>query len=100
MFRLKEAFLRAKQLGLVKTKREISMEMWPNSSKKAAYVNFLNLEQGASKSVKIEHVEFLCKRLDCSIGYLFGMSNVPSAEEVKRGIVEKAQQIIDGVNTL
>lgn len=92
--RLKEAFERAKELGLVKRKTDFAQEIWKDSSPKSAYMNFTNLEKGYVKKIDLNVVEFLCKRLDVSIEFLFGISDNPNPDSYKESVKEKAREII------
>lgn len=100
MFRLKEAFARAKSLGLVKRKTDLAQEIWGESSPKSAYMNFSNLEKGKVKKVDTEVVLFLCERLDCSLEYLFGLTDCPKDDDYKTTVREKAEKIIELCETL
>lgn len=92
--RLKEAFDRAKKMGLVKCKTELAMEIWKDSSPKSAYMNFANLENGKSKKIDIEVVEFLCNKLQVSTEFLFGMSDDPTPDIYRNMVREKAKEIV------
>ena len=48
MIRITEAITYAKEKGLLgkKQKAELAQALWPNSTARAAYMNFLNLETG------------------------------------------------------
>lgn len=92
--RLKEAFDRAKGLGLVRRKSELAQEIWKESSPKSAYMNFANLEKGHSKKIDIEVVEFLCDKLQVSAEFLFGLSNDPTPYAYKESVKERAKEII------
>lgn len=92
--RLKEAFARAKEMGLVKHKLDFAQEIWKDSPPKSAYMNFSNLEKGKSKKIDIEVVEFLCRRLEVSAEYLFGLSDDPTPDAYESFVKEKAKEII------
>lgn len=101
--RLKEAFARAKELGLVGRKTELAREIWKNSSPKSAYMNFVNIEKGISKKIDVNTIEFLCKRLNVSVEYLFGFSDNPDVDSYRnetREIAEEAQTHIDKIKEL
>lgn len=92
--RLKEAFDRAKGLGLVRRKSELAQEIWKESSPKSAYMNYANLEKGQSKKIDIEVVEFLCDKLQVSAEFLFGLSDNPTPDAYKESVKERAKEII------
>lgn len=75
--RLKEAFDRAKGLGLVRRKSELAQEIWKESSPKSAYMNYANLEKGQSKKIDIEVVEFLCDKLQVSAEFCSDFLTIP-----------------------
>lgn len=93
--RLKEAFDRAKCLGLVKRKTDLAREIWKGSTPKSAYMNYARLEKGKSKKIDIDIVEFLCDRLQVSCEYLFGLSDEPTLDAFKNNVREKAKEIIE-----
>lgn len=100
MIRLKESFARAKRLGLVGKKTLFAQEIWHESAMKAAYMNFLNLEQGKSKKIDIASVPILCDRLGVSADYLFGIADAPNREDYRKDVEEKAKEIISIAETL
>ncbi len=100
MLRLKEAFARARDLSLVRRKKDFALELWPDSSLGAAYTNFSNLEDGKTQKIKIEAVPLICERLGCTPEYLFGMSEIPSREESKAQLKELAKQMIEIIDKL
>lgn len=92
--RLKEAFERASEMGLVTKKSILAQEMWKNSNPKSAYMNYMNLERGVSKKIDINMVEYLCNKLQVSAEYLFGITDDPTLDLYKENVKEKAAQII------
>lgn len=96
MFRLKEAIAYAKEKGLLgkKQKKELAQALWPNSTPRAAYMNFLNLKTGRSKKVDIEKVPTICRILGVSADFLFGLTDVPNITPKKDEIADKAREII------
>ena len=96
MFKLKEAIAYAKEKGLLgkKQKKELAQALWPNSTPRAAYMNFLNLETGRSKKVDIEKVPTICRILGVSADFLFGLTDVPNITPKKNELVDKAREII------
>lgn len=95
MIRLKEAFARAKELGLVRRKSDLAREIWSNSTApKGAYMNFLNLERGKTKKIDIDAIVLLCEKLAVTPEYLFGMSDNPSIADYEADVKEKAEEII------
>lgn len=100
MIRLKEAFVRAKKLGLVKRKQDLAQEIWAESAPKSAYMNFTNLERGKSKKIDIALVPILCSKLAITPEYLFGMSDAPTQENYKEIVREKAEEIIEIAQSL
>lgn len=96
MFRLKEAIAYAKEKGLLgkKQKKELAQALWPNSTPRAAYMNFLNLESGKSKKIDVANVPVICNILGVSSDYLFGLVDIPSTESKKNELVDKAREII------
>lgn len=96
MFKLKEAIAYAKEKGLLgkKQKKELAQALWPNSTPRAAYMNFLNLETGHSKKVDIEKVPTICRILGVSADFLFGLTDVPNITPKKDEIADKAREII------
>lgn len=92
----------AKQIGLLgkQQKAELAMALWPKSSKKAAYMNLLNLETGKSKKIDVASVPILCRFLGVSADFLFGISEVPNNKEKVENIVGKAREIISTATTL
>lgn len=100
MIRLKEAFARAKSLGMVRTKTSLALELWPNSTPRTALVNYQNLERGTSSRIVTAMVPLICERLGCSPNYLFGYSNIPSIEEAKAEIIESAEYVVESLKNL
>lgn len=98
--RLKEAFERAKGMGLVERKSELAQEIWKASPPKSAYMNYSNLEKGKSKSIDIESVEVICKRLNVSAEFLFGLSDDPTPDAYRGMVKEKAKEIISIAESL
>lgn len=80
---IKEAINRAKANGWIKSKVQLAQILWPNSTKKSAYMNLLNLESGKSIKIDTDMVSLLCSILKVSADYLFGISNVPDEGEAK-----------------
>ena len=96
MFRLKEAIAYAKEKGLLgkKQKKELAQALWPNSTPRAAYMNFLNLESGKSKKIDVANVPTICRILGVSADFLFGLTDVPNITPKKNELVDKAREII------
>ena len=92
--RLKEAFDRAKGLGLVRRKSELAQEIWKDSSPNSAYMNYAHREKGKCKKIVIEMVEFLCEKLQVSAEFLFGLSDNPTPDAYKESVKERAKEII------
>lgn len=100
--RLKEAIAYAKEKGLLgkKQKKELAQVLWPKSTPRAAYMNFLNLENGKSKKIDVESVPTLCSVLGVSADYLFGISNNPTTADKSSAITDKAREIIELASAL
>ena len=99
MFRLREAYENAKSRGLVKGRGEFADSLWCNKRGRNAYVNFLNLERGKTKTIEIEMIPKICKKLGISADYLFGISNNNDVD-YRDEVLGKAKEIIDIAKTL
>lgn len=75
MLRINEAIARAERMGKKVFKKDLAALLWPDSSVNAQQVNMTKLVSGTSKKVSIEWVEILCRELNCTADYLFGLSN-------------------------
>lgn len=75
MLRINEAIARAERMGNKVFKKDLAALLWPDSSVNAQQVNMTKLVNGTSKKVSIEWVEILCRELNCTADYLFGLSN-------------------------
>lgn len=95
MIRITEAITYAKEKGLLgkKQKAELAQALWPNSSPRAAYMNFLNLETGKSKKIDTATVPILCKMLGVSADFLFGLTDAHNYSDKAKAIAEKAREI-------
>lgn len=73
MLRIKEAIeeFNGKNKGQIKM-IDLAKDLWAESSIKTQRMNIMRLCSGDTKSVKIDHIEILCKRLVCDANYLFG----------------------------
>ena len=102
MIRITESINHAKEKGLLgkKQKAELAQALWPNSSPKAAYMNFLNLETGKSKKIDIATVPILCSMLGVSADYLFGLTDTPNYAKKSQDIADKAREIVTLASTL
>lgn len=100
MIRLKEAFERAKSLGLVRYKSDLARQIWKDSSPKSAYTNFTNLENGKTRKIDIDAVTLLCEKLNVSPEYLFGFTDTPTMDEYEGEVKEVAARIIELAQTL
>lgn len=98
--RLKEAFERALEMGLVTKKSHLAQELWKNSNPKSAYMNYINLEKGVSKKIDINMVEQLCDKLQVSAEYLFGITDDPTPDLYRESIKEKKAKIMALVEQL
>ena len=102
MIRIKESIAYAKSNGQKVKKIDLAKEIWPNSPKKAAYMNLLNLETGRTRKVDDEVVNKLCDRLKVTADYLFGRSEFPdekrAVSEAKDNINNLADNIKEIVN--
>lgn len=76
--RLKEAFAYAKDCGKKINRNEISLALWPSSSKSARAHNLCNLEGGTTDRVKVEWVVYLTEYCGCSSDMLFGLEPFPN----------------------
>lgn len=96
MIRITEAITYAKEKGLLgkKQKAELAQALWPNSTARAAYMNFLNLETGKSKKIDVATVPVLCNMLGVSADYLFGLTDTPNYSEKQQAIADKAREIV------
>lgn len=75
MLRINEAIARAERMGKKVFKKDLAALLWSDSSANAQQVNMTKLVNGTSKKVSIEWVEILCRELNCTADYLFGLSN-------------------------
>ena len=102
MFRLRESIAYAKEKGLLgkRQKQDLAQSLWPESSPRAAYMNFLNLETGKSKKVDVANVPVLCSILGVSADYLFGISDTPTLKDKKEELLGKAREITSIASTL
>lgn len=75
MLRINEAIARAERMGKKVFKKDLAALLWSESSEGAQQVNMTKLVSGRAKKISIEWVEILCRELDCSADYLFGLSN-------------------------
>lgn len=75
MLRINEAIARCERMGKKVFKKDLAALLWPDSSVNAQQVNMTKLVNGTSKKVSIEWVEILCRELNCTADYLFGLSN-------------------------
>lgn len=96
MIRITEAITYAKEKGLLgkKQKAELAQALWPNSTARAAYMNFLNLETGKSKKIDVATVPVLCNMLGVSADFLFGLTDTPNYSEKQQVIADKAREIV------
>ena len=76
-FRLKvnEAIARSESNGHKVFKKDIAARIWETSSQEAQQVNMTNLCNGTTKKITPEWVLILCKMLNCSADYLFGLKD-------------------------
>lgn len=75
MLRINEAIARCERMGKKVFKKDLAALLWSDSSANAQQVNMTKLVNGTSKKVSIEWVEILCRELNCTADYLFGLSN-------------------------
>ena len=75
MLRINEAIARAERKGKKVFKKDLAALLCSDSSVNAQQVNMTKLVNGTSKKVSIEWVEILCRELNCTADYLFGLSN-------------------------
>lgn len=75
MFRINEAISRAAANGKKVFKRDLSKQMWPDSTELAQQVNMTALCRGKKQKVAPEWVEIICKECECSADYLFGLKD-------------------------
>lgn len=75
MLRINEAIARVERKGKKVFKKDLAALLWSDSSVNAQQVNMTKLVNGTSKKVSIEWVEILCRELNCTADYLFGLSN-------------------------
>lgn len=75
MLRINEALSRCERMGKKVYKKDLAALLWSDSNANAQQVNMTKLVNGTSKKVSIEWVEILCRELNCTADYLFGLSN-------------------------
>lgn len=75
MLRINEALARCERKGKKVFKKDLAALLWSESSEGAQQVNMTKLVRGRAKKISIEWVDILCRELDCSADYLFGLSN-------------------------
>lgn len=75
MLRINEAIARCECKGKKVFKKDLATLLWSESSEGAQQVNMTKLASGRAKKISIEWVEILCRELECSADYLFGLSN-------------------------
>lgn len=75
MLRINEAIARCERKGKKVFKKDLAALLWSESSEGAQQVNMTKLASGRAKKISIEWVEILCRELECSADYLFGLSN-------------------------
>jgi len=73
MFKLKECLLKAAQKGQKISQKELGQLLWPNSTEQTARVNISALANGRTNSIKIEFVNIICEKLECTPNELFGV---------------------------
>jgi len=75
MFKLKEAIARSEMKGKKVLKKELSAMLWGDSADGAQQVNMSSLLSGRKKKISPEWVPIICKALNCSADFLFGLSD-------------------------
>lgn len=73
--KLKEAFARSEANGKKVFKRDLAKKLWPTSAESSQQVCMTKLLNGSSKRVTPEWVQIICKELNCTADFLFGLSN-------------------------
>lgn len=63
-------------------------------------INLRNLASGKSISVKIDHVITLCKELNVSADFLFGLTEFPNRELEKEAIKQELAELNEKTNEL
>lgn len=82
MFRLKEAIERAKQNGKPVQRKQIAAVLWPDSNEVTQQVNMTSLTNKTPKKISPEWVPVICKMLDCTADYLFGLEEIQETKGV------------------
>lgn len=75
MLRINEAIARCERMGKKVFKKDLAALLWADSSVNAQQVNMTKLVNGTTKKVSVEWIEVLCRELNCTADYLFGLSN-------------------------
>lgn len=75
ILRIDEAFIRAKRDGNAIKKKDLAAKVWPDSRPEAQKQNMANLINGVTRRVDPEWIVVICKELNCTADFLFGLKN-------------------------
>lgn len=73
ILRINEAIARSEMNGKKVLKKDLAAKIWPNSRLEAQKVNMTNLCSGVTKKINPEWIVTVCKELNCSADFLFGL---------------------------
>lgn len=71
--KVNEAIARAGMNGKKILKKDLAAKIWPYSRPEAQVVNMTNLASGITRKINPDWVVILCKELDCTADFLFGI---------------------------
>ena len=74
-FYLKKAFIKAEMNGKKVFKKDLAAKLWPKGTPSSQQVNMTKLLSGRICYIAPEWVQIICKELECSADFLFGLSD-------------------------